>query len=223
MTSRAKPILIFGAGDVAQLAAYLFELDGARTVTGFVVDDDHLDGDTAFGRPLLPASTLLERFPPDDHDLFVAVGYRRINRLRAEKCSWARELGYRLPSYVSPRATFFPTLEHGDNCLIFEDNTIQPFVTLGNNVTLFGGNGIGHHSHIGDDVFMSGSRVAGGVHIGRGTFIGVNATLRDHITIGEHCVIGAGAIILHDAEDESVFPATSTPRHRLRSSQLRGI
>jgi sugar O-acyltransferase (sialic acid O-acetyltransferase NeuD family) len=217
-------LVVFGTGDIAELAAYLFELDFDRRVDAFTVDDDYVDSPEFFGRPVVPSSQLLDRFPPDRYDLFVGLAYGSVNRLRAEKCSWARSLGYALPSYISPRATTFPTFEHGDNCFVFEDNTIQPFATIGNNVTLWSGNHIGHHSTIEDDVFIASHVVvSGGVVVKRGTFIGVNATLRDHITIGEHCVVGAGAVLLADAPDESVFRATPTEPWRRKSSELRRI
>lgn len=112
----------------------------------------------------------------------------------------------------------------GENCFILEDNTIQPFVTIGNNVTLWSGNHIGHHSVISDHCFIASHVVvSGGVEIGERSFIGVNATLRDHIKIGECCVIGAGAIILADAEAEGVYVGQGTERAKIPSSRLRKI
>jgi UDP-3-O-[3-hydroxymyristoyl] glucosamine N-acyltransferase len=112
----------------------------------------------------------------------------------------------------------------GDNCFIFEDNTIQPFVTIGSNVTLWSGNHIGHHSTIKDHCFIASHVVvSGGVEIGECTFIGVNATLRDHIKIGERCVIGAGALLLADAEPEGVYIGAGTERSKVPSSRLRRI
>ena len=50
----------------------------------------------------------------------------------------------------------------GDNCFIFEDNTVQPFVTLGNNLVLWSGNHIGHHSTLRDHCFISSHVVISG-------------------------------------------------------------
>ena len=47
---------------------------------------------------------------------FVAVGYSRVNALRAEKCEAAIAQGYTLASYVSPRATMFDNVRYGWNC-----------------------------------------------------------------------------------------------------------
>src|SRR4029453_3467230 len=112
-------------------------------------------GETFVDLPLVPFEEIAALYPPDRYDFFVALSYAKLNAVRAAKCAAARALGYTLPSYVSSRATVFADLSHGDNCFILEDNTIQPFARIGNNVTLWSGNHIGHHSAIEDDVFMA--------------------------------------------------------------------
>ena len=47
--------------------------------------------------------------------------------------------------------------------------------------------------------------ISGGCTIGRNSFIGVNATLRDHIVIAPENIIGAGAIILKDTKDKEIY------------------
>lgn len=201
-----RPLVLFGAGEIAELVAYLFTTDCGREVAAFTVDESYVESDSAFGCPLVSSSEVLDKYPPDDFDMFIAVGYTRLNQLRTDKYQWAKASGYQLPSYVSPRATLFADFLCGDNCLIFEDNTIQPFVTIGSNVTMWSGNHIGHHTVIEDDVFITSHVViSGGVRVGRGTFMGVNATIRDHIAIGERSVIGAGTLILHDAGPGTLF------------------
>lgn len=167
---------------------------------------------------------LADAFPPQEFRLFVAVGYGKLNDLRATKVAAARQMGYRLVSYLSSRATTFPGFELAENCFILEDNTIQPFVRVGNNVTLWSGNHIGHHSIIEDDVFMASHVVvSGGVRIGQGSFVGVNATLRNHIEIGRKCVIGAGALVLESQPDFSVIAPRGTERAKVPSTRLRAI
>lgn len=222
--SNQKDLLIFGLGDVAELAAYYFKTDFDREAVAFVVDDEYAEGDTFAGRTLVPTSECATRFDPGQHDMFVALAYTKMNRLRREKLDWARQLGYSLTSYISPRLTTFGNVTFGDNCFILEDNTIQPFVTIGENVTLWSGNHIGHHSIIEDDVFIASHVVvSGGVRVGRGSFLGVNATLRDHITIGEFSVVGAGAIILGDTDAKSVYASSSTKPRESSSDSVRKI
>jgi sugar O-acyltransferase (sialic acid O-acetyltransferase NeuD family) len=133
-------------------------------------------------------------------------------------------MGYKLASYISSRATVLNEGRIGENCFIFEDNTIQPFVTIGNNVTLWSGNHIGHHSVIHDHTFIASHAViSGGVEIGEQCFVGVNVTLRDHIKIGDRCVVGAGALLLADAAPEGVYSGTATERSKVPSTRLRGV
>jgi sugar O-acyltransferase (sialic acid O-acetyltransferase NeuD family) len=219
-----QQIVIFGAGEIAELADFYFAHDSGFEVAGFTVDEAYLKDREFCGRPVVPFEHVTESFPPERFGLFVAVSYSMINDVRAAKVAAARSKGYSLVSYVSSRASSFPGLQVKENCFILEDNTIQPFAQVGANVTLWSGNHIGHHAIIEDDVFLASHVVvSGGVRIGRGSFIGVNATLRDHVTIGKKCVIGAGALVLEDQPDFSVVAPRGTERSPVPSTRLRRI
>jgi len=168
---------------------------------------------------------LSDRFAVDEHAVFVALSYAKINALRKQKYLEAKAMGYPIASYVSSRASVLDkSFPIGENCFILEDNTIQPFARIGNNVTLWSGNHIGHHSTISDHSFVASHVViSGGVHVGEQCFIGVNATLRDHVIVGDRCVIGAGALILVDAEPDGVYIGAATERSRVPSSRLKKI
>lgn len=217
-----KPLIIFGAGELAEVAAYYFDNDSCRRIEAFTIDGNQISETVFLDRPVEAFETIAETYPPEIYDLFVAVGYSRVNALRMEKCELARTKGYELVSYVSPNAYVANNVDIGWNCLVLEDNTIQPFVHIGNGVTLWSGNHIGHHAQIGDYAFISSHVViSGGVKVGEQTFIGVNATTTDHIAIGARCVIGAGSLIAKDVPDECVIVAkpaklSTVPSHRLR-------
>lgn len=219
-----KKLVIFGSGDIAQLAHYYFSTDSDYEVTAFTVDSDYLKETIFCDKPVVAFQEIESLYPPDQYYLFIALSYSHINALRKEKYLKAKESGYKFASYISSRATVLNQGNIGENCFIFEDNTIQPFVTIGNNVTLWSGNHIGHHSRINDHCFIASHVViSGGVEIGQQCFIGVNATLRDHIKIGEKCVIGAGTLLLADAEPEGVYMGAATERSRVPSSKLKKI
>ncbi|VTU15157.1 acetyltransferase [Variovorax sp. RA8] len=219
-----KRLVIFGTGDIAQLAHYYFSSDSDFEVAGFTVDAAFVTAPTFCGLPVIPFEDVLDRYSPADFEMFVALSYSRLNAVRKEKYLAAKAKGYRLASFISPAATVRNDGQIGENCFIFEDNTIQPFVRIGNNVTLWSGNHIGHHSTIKDHCFLASHVVvSGGVEIGEQCFVGVNATLRDHIKVGERCVIGAGALLLADAEAEGVYIGPATERSRVPSTRLRGI
>ncbi len=211
MSDAPRPLIVFGAGDIAQLAAFYFSHDGGREVVAFTVDRDYLTSDTFEGLPLIAFNEVTERCPPDRYDMFIALSYAKRNTVREAKVSAADALGYRLASYISSRASIFPGVAIGRNCFILEDNTVQPFVRIGNNVTLWSGNHIGHHSTIEDNCFITSHVVvSGGVTVKRNCFIGVNTTVRDHVTIGASGIIGAGSLILGDTVERGVYVAQAT-------------
>jgi len=201
----ADKVIIFGTGSFAQVVNFLLERDSPYEVVGFTVSESHIKEKQLMGLPVLPFETLPETHPPDGFKMFVAVGYKNVNHLRAQIYNEAKQKGYELITYISSRCSYFGEAI-GDNCFIFEDNTIQPFVKIGSDVVMWSGNHIGHHSTIGDHCFISSHVVISGhVTVGPYCFMGVNATTRDSITIGESCVIGAGSLIMKSTKDKEVY------------------
>ena len=153
--------------------------------------------------------------------MFVAIGYAKMNKLRAAKYFQAKELGYELVSYVSSKCTFLTDNPVGDNCFILEDNTIQPFVTIGNDVTLWSGNHIGHDAVIEDHCFLASHIVVSGfTRIGAYSFLGVNATLRNAITVAPETLIGAGAVIMKDTVEQGVYLPERAKLFEKKSSEV---
>jgi len=218
-----KKLIIFGIGEQAEMAYYYFKNDSNYKVIAFTVDEKFMDKKILFDLKIIPFEIIDKKYTPEEYEIFIAIGYNKINKIRTEKYLEAKGKGYKIASYISSRASIF-TKNIGENCFILEDNTIQPFVSIGNNVTLWSGNHIGHHSVIKDNCFITSHVVvSGGCVIEEFTFIGVNATLRDHITIGKSNVIGAGALILGNTENNKVYMATATEASRVPSNRLRGL
>lgn len=214
-------LVIFGTGDAARMAHYYFVRDSDHEVAAFTVDAQYLNGDSFEDLPLIDFEHVVDTYPPSDYRMFVALGYSRMNKSRAEKYQQAKTRGYDLVSYVSSRCSFLTDHPVGDNCFILEDNTIQPFVRIGNNVTLWSGNHIGHDSIIEDHCFLASHIVVSGhCHIGEYTFIGVNATLRNSITIARENLIGAGAIIMKDTVEQGVYLPERAKLFAKKSSEI---
>lgn len=169
----------------------------------------------------MPFETIEKDYPPEEYSMFVAVGYKNMNKTRAQLCSDAKKKGYELISYVNSKATVWQDLHIGENCFIFENNVIQPFVKIGNDVIMWSGNHIGHHSEIGDHCFVSSHVVVSGkVKVGPYCFLGVNSTIRDNINIGSECVIGAGSLILHDTKEKQVYTSERAKLLDVQSDKL---
>lgn len=215
-------LIIFGAGDIAKLAHYYFSCDSEYEVTGFTVDKEYMTADVFLGLPVVDFEEIVDCCPPATHKMFIALSYAKMNRVRAQKYFKAKEMGYQLATYVSSKCTFLTDKPVGNNCFILEDNTIQPFVEIGNNVTLWSGNHIGHDSVIEDHCFLASHIVvSGNVRINQYCFIGVNATLRNSITIARETLVGAGAIIMKNTVEKGVYVPEKTKLLNTKSDRIK--
>jgi acetyltransferase-like isoleucine patch superfamily enzyme len=164
-----KPLVIFGSGDIAQLAHYYFSADSNYDVVAFTLDAKYIVEEKFCDLPVVEFENITEKYSPQSYDIFVAIGYSKLNALRKEKFRAAKEKGYKLASFISSRATVLNEGRIGENCFIFEDNTIQPFVTIGNNVTLRDHIKIGDRCVVGAGALMLADAAPEGVYIGTAT------------------------------------------------------
>jgi sugar O-acyltransferase (sialic acid O-acetyltransferase NeuD family) len=216
-------VIIFGIGQIAEIAHFYLTNDSEHEVVAFTVDKEFLEKEKFHNLPVIAYEELIEKYPPSEYKMFIPISYKKVNKLRAEKYADAKAKGYGCVSYISSKATYYNT-PVGENCFIFENNVIQPFTKIGDNCILWSGNHIGHHTTIEDHCFLASHVVvSGSVKIGAYSFIGVNATIRDNIQIGSENVIGAGSLILADTDDRAVFSPKETEKARVPSNRLRGI
>lgn len=203
MDKRHK-LVIVGDSLFAEIAYEYFMYDSEYSVAAFSVEQAFLKRDTLFGLPVVPFETLADHYAPAEHHFFAALVYTQMNGLRKRLYLQAKQQGFTPASYISPRAFVWRNVHLGEHCFIFEDNTIQPFVTIGANVILWSGNHIGHHSKVQSHNFISSHVViSGSVNLGEACFVGVNATFANDITIGQNCLFGAGALVLGDVPPNS--------------------
>jgi sugar O-acyltransferase (sialic acid O-acetyltransferase NeuD family) len=214
-------LVIFGMGDIGRLAHYYFVHDSEHEIVAFTADNEYVKESTFLGLPVVEFGNVNQVYPPSAYKMFIALSYARMNQVRAARYFRAKEIGYELVSYISSRATFLSDVPVGDNCFILEDNTIQPFVRIGNDVTLWSGNHIGHDSIIEDHCFLASQIVVSGrVRICPYCFIGVNVTLRNAITVAPHTLLGAGAIIMKDTIEHGVYVPTRTALFTKKSFEI---
>src|ERR1044071_5831052 len=149
-----QKLIIYGTGQITEVQAFYFERETPYEIVAYTNARDFIKDDKFNGKPVVPFEEVEKLSPPSEHCAFISVGYKQMNTIRRARYDEAKAKGYTLVSYISPKATYYDT-PVGDNCFIFENNVIQPFVKIGNNVTLWSGNHIGHHSTIRDNVFIT--------------------------------------------------------------------
>lgn len=214
-------MIIFGTEKFGEIAHYYLEHDSEYRVVAFTIDGAYIREKHFRGLPVVPFEEAVSLYPPDRFSMLVAIGYSKLNSIREKKYYEAKSKGYRLINYVCSKATVWGDVEIGDNSFIFENQVIQPFSRIGNDVILWSGNHLGHDVIIGDHTWVSSHVViSGGVKVGSKCFIGNNVTIRDGVTIGNESIIGAGSVILKDVKEKSVYIAEPTKPYRLDSEQF---
>lgn len=218
---KTRQLVIVGDSAFAEIAHEYFDADSDYRVVGFAVERAHLKRDEFHGLPVVAFEELEQHFPPAEHEVFVATVYTQLNRLRTRLAAAAKARGYRLASFVSPRAFVWRNVRLGEHCFVFEDNTLQPFVTVGDNVVLWSGNHIGHHSTIEDNCFVSSHVVISGFcTIGANSFLGVNATLANNIRIGRDNWVGPNTALMKDTPDGALFKTEQPEPARISATRF---
>ena len=221
MQKKVHKLIIFGNEDFADIAYEYFTHDSDYEVVAFTVDAAYRKEEIKFGLPVVAFEELQNKFPPTTHDVFAAIVYARLNRLREEVCARVKQAGYGLASYVSSRAFVWRNVKMDEHCFIFEDNTIQPFVQIGANVVMWSGNHIGHHSRIGSHCFITSHVVVSGwCDIGDHCFVGVNTTLANNTSIGGGSWVGHGACLSGEVPEKSLVKAVSSEISQLNEAVL---
>lgn len=187
-------VIVFGTNDISQLATFYLRRDSHWNPVAYCVDGDHLKESRLDGLPVVPFEEVELSYEPGKYQFFAPLYDNKLRQRKADEISAKR---YNLISYVSSHAVVWSSV--GDNCFVMEGNVIQPFVKVGNNVVLWSGNHIGHHSVIRDNVFFASHVVLSGhCEVGPYSWFGVNSTIRDHVKIAEGTFLCMGADMTHD-------------------------
>jgi sugar O-acyltransferase (sialic acid O-acetyltransferase NeuD family) len=216
-----KKLVIVGTGLFAEVALTYFEELGDYKVVAMACHKIYKSADEIYGRKLLSIENLEHFYTQAEVDVFVAIGYGQMNRMRQFVYEEMRDRGYRCATFVHPDIRIWSSTRIGDNVFIFENNSIQPFTTIGNNTVLWSGNHFGHHSKIGNHCFITSQVViSGNCTIQDNVFIGVNATVGDGVLVAKETLIGAGTVILKNTKAKEFYAPQRTKPFVKNSDQM---
>lgn len=216
-----KKIVIFGGACRARLAYAFLSFDSQHQIDCFTVHKKYIEREKMMGLDIIPFETIESTNPPDAFSMFIAIGYKKLNKIRAEIYENCKQKGYEFITYISRKTNIWNFNDIGANCFIYGAGSIQPYVNIGDNVVI-GGASISHDTVIENHCYISPHAViSGNVRIGERSFIGANATIRDGVAIAPRCVIGAGAVIMNDTQPGEVYLGPKSTATNISSSQLK--
>jgi sugar O-acyltransferase (sialic acid O-acetyltransferase NeuD family) len=216
-----KKLIIIGSGETGLIAYEYFQFDSDYEVVAFSVNEQYITETTINDLPVIPFEILEEKCSPENYEVYVAISSGKLNRNRTKVYNEAKLKGYKCATYISSKAFVWRNVEVGENCFIFEDNTLQPFVKIGNNVTLWSGNHIGHNTIIKDNCFISSHCVISGFcEVGENSFLGVNCTIENNTKIAKDNFIGAGALIQKNTNEKDFYQLKQTELSKVNTHRL---
>ena len=216
-----KNLVIIGAGEFGHIAYEYFTHDSDYTVVAFAIEQAYITEKSFQDLPVIPLEELQKHYTPADVQVYVAVTNVQLNRARKRLYQQVKNWGYTCASYVSSQAFVWRNAKIGENTFVFEHNTIQPFVEIGNNVVLWSGNHIGHRTVVHDHCFITSHCVISGYcEIGEHSFLGVNSCFANNLNIAEDNFIAMGAVVTKNTQPNGVYKGHPAVASKITATRL---
>ncbi|WP_317931650.1 DapH/DapD/GlmU-related protein [Halioxenophilus sp. WMMB6] len=197
------PLVIYGNGAMA--ATYASYLQSSYEVVAYTVEDSCCHSNTFCNLPLVAFEALADHYPPQQHRLIVAVGYREMNDLRANISQRAWAMGFQPAQFIAPDLWLHTGVSIGQNSVVFDHCSIHCNSRVGDNTFIASGVHIGHDCNIGDNVWInSGVAIAGGVTVGDNCFFGVNASVAHGVVLAPGTFVGANTLVTRNTQANQV-------------------
>lgn len=200
-------LLVIGAGGHARACVDVIEEMRTFSIGGLIGSPAEV-GTRVLDHPVIGTDADLPALVATYSHAFIAVGQIKTSAPRERIFRQLRELGYLLPTIVSPRAHVSRHASVGDGTIIMHAAIVNAGAVIGRNCIVNNQALIEHDVVVEDHCHVSTAAVVnGGVQIGTGTFVGSQSCVRQGIRVGERCVIGMGQQVLKDCANDARFPA----------------
>jgi sugar O-acyltransferase (sialic acid O-acetyltransferase NeuD family) len=208
--SPGKPlILIYGAGGHAKSVMEMVRQNKDASIAGIVDDDERLTGKIVLGIPVLGTRAILPGLMAQGVKLAAnGVGGILDINVRIKIYELLAKLGFSFPTLIHPRATVEPSakVEEGvqvfANAYVGSEAVLHACCMINTNAVVSHDCEIGSYTHI-----APGALLAGHVHVGKSSLVGMGVTTAIGVQIGDGVRIGNGAIVLADVPDRTIIQA----------------
>lgn len=217
-----KKLIIVGTGLFAELAYCYFNRYTSYKIEAFACDEKYIKNNLLFDTQVINIESIETLFDKKNYHIFIAIGYRDLNKVREKFFKKYEKLGYEFANFIHPNVDIWDNSKVGKNNFIFENNVIQPFVKIGDNNIIWSGNHIGHHSIIGSHNFISSHVVlSGNCKLKNNIFLGVNSTIIDNSIVENNVFVDANVLIKNQTKENEFYVSKKNLPHKLTTDQLK--
>ncbi|MBH0002716.1 acetyltransferase [Pseudoalteromonas sp. SWYJZ12] len=134
--------------------------------------------------------------PSTNINVVVAIGH---NNTREVKMKTLAKNGYTLPILIHPSAIISKYAQIDSGSVIAANAVINAFAVIGRGCIINTSAIIEHDCKIDDFTHICpGTVLAGGVSVGRSSWVGIGSKVKQLINIGDNTLIGAGSLVVKD-------------------------
>jgi sugar O-acyltransferase (sialic acid O-acetyltransferase NeuD family) len=216
------PLLIIGAGgfgrETAEAVRAVNQAQPGWDLIGFLDDNPAQEGAIVEGVKVLGPVDALADHP--DACVVITIGNPdnfTVRRRIARRLALPPE---RYATIVHPAAIIPPSVQVGPGTVILATTVATTAVTIGSHVVVMPGVVFTHDDVVEDyATFGTAVRLAGGVHIGEGAYIGAGALVREKRAVGAWALVGMAAAVTKDVPPGEVW--AGIPARYFRDVDLR--
>ena len=202
-------ILIYGAGGHAKAVMEMVQAIGAYRIAGIIDDNPALSGKSVLGIPVLGKRDLLSLLRQKGLKLAAnGVGGILDIAVRVRLFGALESAGFTFPALAHPRATIESSASLGDGVQVFANAYVGSSTLLHPRCMINTGAIVSHDCEIGSYTHIApGAMLAGHVHVGERSLVGMGVTTAIGIKVGNAVRIGNGATLFADVPDKTIIPA----------------
>lgn len=200
-----KKLIVTGKGDALERAC------DAWTIAIPVREIIRLEID--YGEGFAWETERLAAYAADQHDVFLAMSNHALNMPRIKIMTDIKTMGYRIETYVSPRASVAASATLGEGCFVDDGAVLCSGVTVRMNAYIGPRVVLGLGAKIGHSVWIDAGVVIGEhAQVGNNTTIGSGVQLHAGRKIGKQCEINRALEIIEDVPASTFYdPIFETP------------
>jgi sugar O-acyltransferase (sialic acid O-acetyltransferase NeuD family) len=194
-----KKIILVGGGGHCKSCIDVIENENKYKIIGIIDKKKKF----LLNYKVFTESYLNKRLIKNNYSL-VTVGHIKNYKLRVKLFNKIKNLGFRIPSIISPSAYISKHSVIGQGTIVMHGAIINAGAVIGNNCIINTNSLIEHDVAIGDHTHISTeATINGGVVIGNKVFIGSRSIIKDNISIGNCSIVGSGLYIKKNLKKNS--------------------